>query len=111
LTYSQNGNIFIPEMWIISKRRLIDFWEIHPDAETPLRVWHTFADDASWETPHDIKQLISSMDVLGNDRYCFNIGGNKYRLIVKIVFEKYRIYIRFIGTHEEYDALDNASKV
>ncbi len=105
------GILLHQHMWVISRKRLSDFWEIYPDAEKPLRVWYTFADTSSWNNPNEVKAIYPSMSILGNDRYCFDIGGNKYRLIVKIDFEKYRVYIRFIGTHKQYDRLSDASKV
>ncbi len=82
-----------------------DFWEIYPDAEQPLRAWFREVKNASWENPAEVKQLYGSVDFVG-ERTVFNIGGNKYRLIVLIDYVRHGVLIRFIGTHEEYDNID-----
>jgi len=67
-------------MRIISRRRLVEFWEIHPDAEQPLRAWYTEAKKASWSSPAEIKAVYRSVSILSNNRVVFNIKGNTYRL-------------------------------
>jgi mRNA interferase HigB len=82
---------------IIAKRTLVQFWESgHGDAEQPLKVWYALAKAASWSDPKEIKAMFASASFLANNRVVFNIGGNKYRLI----------YIRFVGSHAEYDKID-----
>jgi mRNA interferase HigB len=93
-------------MRILSKAALRDFWGIHPDAEQPLRAWHSEAKSAVWKSPADIKEKYRSASILGDNRMVFNIGGNKYRLVVKINYSFQIIYIRFVGTHKDYDEID-----
>lgn len=93
-------------MRIISRRTLREFWNIYPDAEEPLKAWFQEATHADWANPHDVKALYGNASVIGDGRIVFNIAGNKYRLIVWFNFP-YRIgYIRFVGTHAEYDGID-----
>jgi mRNA interferase HigB len=93
-------------MRVISKSRLSAFWRLHPQSQKPLAVWFEIAENADWTSLHDVKRAYPSTDYIGNDRYVFNIAGNKYRLIVMIFFEIGRIYIRYIGTHSEYDKIN-----
>lgn len=92
-------------MRIISLGTLRGYWEIHRDAKEPLKAWFRETKAADWETPHDVKAMYRTASVIGDSRIVFNIAGNKYRLIVKFNFP-YRVgYIRFIGTHAEYDEI------
>jgi len=93
-------------MHVIAIKRLREYWQKEPEAEQALRVWYAEAEDADWKTPADIKRKYGNASILKNGRVVFNICGNKYRLIVKIRFDIHRVYIRFIGTHEEYDEID-----
>lgn len=93
-------------MRIIKKGTLRDFWESHQDAEEPLKAWYREAKAANWKTPHDVKAMYGNASVVSDNRIVFNIAGNKYRLVVKFNYP-YRVgYIRFIGTHAEYDKID-----
>lgn len=91
---------------IIAKSTLREFWEKYPDAEQYLKSWHETAMNANWKTPSDIKKTYANASILKNSRMVFNIKGNTYRLVVKINFEMQWIFIRFIGTHNEYDKID-----
>lgn len=93
-------------MRIVAVRTLRDFWEVHPDAEQHLKAWIDEAGAAAWQTPHDIKQQYRNASVLGNRRIVFNIKGNQYRLVVACAFRFGALYIKFIGTHAHYDAID-----
>ena len=94
-------------MRIIAKRTLVQFWESgHGDAEQPLKAWHALAKAASWSHPKEIKAKFSSASFLANNMVVFNIGGNKYRLVVKVEYELNTVYIRFIGSLAEYDKID-----
>ncbi|MEP9350267.1 type II toxin-antitoxin system HigB family toxin [Xanthobacter sp. KR7-225] len=93
-------------MHVIKKKTLQDFWRLHPDAELPLRAWLKDAERADWRTLHDIKAYARSADTVGDNRVGFNIGGNKYRLVVLCLLAKGRLYIRFVGTHAAYDRMD-----
>ena len=93
-------------MRIISKKMLRDFWEIHPDAEQPLRAWHAKTKKANWKKPDDTKNDYRNASFVANSRVIFNIKGNKYRLVAVVNYQYQIIYVRFIGTHEEYDNID-----
>ena len=97
-------------MRVIAKRILRDFWEKHNDSEQPLKTWYKDALKAKWKNPNDIKADYPKASILKSSRVVFNICGNKYRLIVAINYEREWIFIRFIGTHSEYDKID-ANKI
>ena len=97
-------------MRVISRSTLRNFWQAHPDAEGPLEAWFKEAEHADWKTFKDIKQRYGSADPLPDNRVVFNIKGNHYRLVVKINYAVGIIYIRFIGTHAEYDRIDAVRK-
>lgn len=93
-------------MRVIAVSKLRAFWERHPDAEQPLKAWYQEATNASWTQPADIKERYRSASVLKNRRVVFNLKGNDYRLIVAIAYKLQIAYIKFVGTHREYDAVD-----
>ena len=95
-------------MRVISKKTLTSFWNTsqYQDSSEPLKAWYAEARAASWLTPTDIKDKYGSASILKNSRAVFNIAGNKYRLVVKIHYNTSTVYIRFIGTHPEYDKID-----
>ena len=82
------------------------FWQRHPDAEQPLNAWYEEATSATWTQPADIKARYRSASVLKNRRVVFNIKGNDYRLIVAIAYRLQIVYVKFVGTHQEYGAVD-----
>jgi mRNA interferase HigB len=91
---------------IFSKSTLREFWETYTDSEQYLKTWYDTAMNSDWKTPNDVKQTYANASILKNSRIVFNIKGNSYRLVVKFNFEKQWIFIRFIGTHVEYDEID-----
>lgn len=95
-------------MRIISVNTLREFWEQpgHADAKQALQTWIKATKTAGWITPADVKKTFSTADVLKSGRMVFNIGGNKYRMVAKINYGTQIIYIRFIGTHRQYDQID-----
>jgi mRNA interferase HigB len=93
-------------MRIIAKKTLRDFWAAEPSSEGPLKAWFSEAKNAKWKTPADVKAKYGSESILGNGRAVFNIAGNKYRLVVWINYGCQIVYIRFIGTHKAYDAIN-----
>lgn len=97
-------------MRIITTKTLRDFWERHHDAEQSLRTWHKITERADWQSPAQVKEIFGNASIIANDRVVFNIKGNDYRLVVHIRYNYRRVYIRFIGTHAEYDAI-NAAEV
>lgn len=93
-------------MRIIAVKTLREFWESHADAEQALKSWYKEATDTRWHEPNDIKLRYPSADILPDNRVVFNIKGNTYRLIVKIHYNTGIVFIRFVGTHAEYDKID-----
>lgn len=98
-------------MRIVAKSTLKEFWEQYPDAEKPLKIWFETIKKATWNNPNEIKQVFTDADQVGNGRIVFNIARNKYRLIVKFVYETQICYIRFIDTHKEYDKIKNIENI
>lgn len=96
-------------MRVYSRATINTFGEAHADAREPLRAWFAEAEQANWSGPNDIKIPYPSASFLANNRVVFNIKGNHYRLIVAIRYEFKAVYIRFIGTHAEYNAIDAAT--
>ncbi|VGO20945.1 type II toxin-antitoxin system HigB family toxin [Pontiella sulfatireligans] len=90
-------------MHVVKRKTLVEFWRKHANSEAPLVGWYREAKSARWKSPQDIKDHYRSADFLPGNRVVFNIGGNKYRLVVKIAYVPGTVYIRFIGTHAEYD--------
>ena len=97
-------------MRVIAKKILREFWNKHPDCEQQLKAWYREAENAEWKTPAEIKKDYPSASILQNNRIVFNIKGNSYRLVVRINYYYQMVWIRFIGTHAEYDKID-ANKI
>lgn len=95
-------------MRIVSHRRLVEFYnqEGHGDSKIALERWYDIAEQAEWKNLSDIKTDFPATDYVGNQRYVFNIKGNKYRLVVVVKFTISHIFIRFVGTHSEYEKID-----
>ncbi len=93
-------------MVIITKTKIIKFYENETNAKEPLLLWYNMAELSDWQHFHSIKQTFNSVDCIGNDRYVFNVGGNKYRIVAVIHFSTRPVYLRFVGTHKQYDKID-----
>jgi mRNA interferase HigB len=93
-------------MRIIARNTLRHYWENHSDAEDALKTWYYDASRADWQSPADVKESHRNASIVANNRVVFNVKGNKYRLIVAIRYDIGIIFIRFIGTHAEYDQVD-----
>ncbi|NWF81276.1 MAG: type II toxin-antitoxin system HigB family toxin [Chloroflexi bacterium] len=93
-------------MRIIAKKTLREFWECHADAEQALKAWYYDVKYADWKSPVDIRKTYATASILANNRVVFNIRGNNYRLVVAINYDFGIVYIRFVGTHQEYDQID-----
>lgn len=93
-------------MRIVAVSYLRDFWDRHPDAEQPLKSWADEVKKAIWSQPADIKAQFRSASILKNRRVVFNIKGNDYRLVAAVAYRYQAVYVKFIGTHAEYDAVD-----
>jgi mRNA interferase HigB len=91
---------------IFAKGTLRTYWEMYQESEQYLKTWYETAMNAKWSSPNDVKQTYINASILKNGRIVFNSKGNSYRLIVKFNFEKQWAFIRFIGTHVEYDKID-----
>ena len=95
-------------MRVFSYSTLRNFWAVHADAEAPLRIWYRQARQADWRSPADVRALHASASIIAGNRVVFNIKGNDYRLVVNIDYLRRTIFIRFIGTHSEYDRINVA---
>lgn len=94
-------------MQVIALRTLRQFWRRHPQAEGPLRAWYAVVSRTEWSGPADVKrQFGTTVDFVGDNRIVFDVGGNKYRLIVHVAYSFRRVLVKFIGTHAEYDRID-----
>lgn len=93
-------------MRVIALSTLRDFWRKHPSAQVPLRNWYAEASRATWRSPADVKQAHRTASLVAGERVVFNIKGNDYRLIVAMRYRSQIMYVRFIGTHREYDKAD-----
>lgn len=91
---------------IVAKRTLKEFWGKYPDCEQHLKTWYDIAWHADWKSPNDIKETFASASIVASNRVIFNIRGNNYRLIVKFNYERQWAFIRYIGTHDEYEKID-----
>lgn len=93
-------------MVIISKSKLLAFFEHDSKAKDSFLDWYYTTLSSDWSNYHEVKQTFNSVDSVGNDRFVFNVGGNKYRIVAMIHFSKRTLYIRFAGTHKQYDTID-----
>lgn len=95
-------------MHVISRKKVVEFYGQagHQDARGPLEAWHYEAKHAQWSSPANVKDHYRSASILKSNRVVFNIAGNKYRLVVRINYASKTAFIRFIGTHKEYDKID-----
>jgi mRNA interferase HigB len=109
-TCSQIGNIVSLYVRVIKLKTLLTFWNSKKDSEQPLKSWYQEAKHATWDNPNEVKIRYPMASILKYNRVVFNIAHNKYRLVVRINYDYKIIYIRFIGTHSEYDKI-NAEKI
>lgn len=93
-------------MNVVTKRVLQAFWAAHPNARGPLIVWYDHARAAEWLTPQDIKNDFRGVDFVGDNRVIFDIGGNNYRLVVRVSYTFKQVLVKFVGTHADYDKID-----
>lgn len=106
-------SIFAKEivMRVIARKTLVLFYTKHEDAETALEDWYEKTENSNWENFAQLKQTFNAVDNVGNNRYVFNIKGNHYRLVALILFRIKMVYIRFIGTHKEYDQIKDIENI
>jgi mRNA interferase HigB len=98
-------------MHIISFRKLREFFEKDPNSKVALQDWHKSASKADWDNFADIKKTFNSVDSVGNSRFVFNVKGNHYRIVALLLFQIKRVYIRWVGTHKDYEKLNNIDKI
>jgi mRNA interferase HigB len=98
-------------MRVIAVSTLREFWEKYPDSEQELKTWNAKMKNSNYKNVNDIKTETPSADQVGNNRVVFNICRNKYRLIVVFRYKMQAIYIRFIGTHKEYDKIEDIKNI
>lgn len=91
---------------MIARRTLREFWVVHPSAEQPLRAWFSEATAGSWDSPQSIKDRYRHASFVGDNRVVFNIGGNKFRLITHVNYEFGIVYIKYVGTHADYNRVN-----
>lgn len=111
---SRLGNCGLIPWWehamamnVIARRALKAFWERYPQAEIPLGTWYEIVSKGDWSGPADLKKAFgNNVDFVGDNRVIFDIGGNKYRLVVHFSYRFKTALIKFVGTHEEYDGID-----
>lgn len=98
-------------MRVIAKKTIVEYYTKHAGARTALEEWFEKAELADWQNFSDVKDSFRSADWVGNNRIVFNIKGNDYRLVVLVLFKIKMVYIRFIGTHAEYDKVQDISNI
>ena len=96
-------------MRVISKASLVGFWAVHPTSKHASQTWFEDASRARWQSPQDIKLRYASASFVAPNRVVFNIKGNDYRLVVAVAYRFGAVYVKFVGTHRQYDAIDVAS--
>lgn len=98
--------LIVKAMRIIARSTLIEYYTLNPDSRTALEEWFQKTRQAKWTCFADVRRTFGSADSVGNQRYVFNIRGNNYRLVAVVKFTIQTVYIRFVGTHPEYDKID-----
>jgi mRNA interferase HigB len=93
-------------MHVISRRKLVEFWEDNPEAKKPLQIWLSIAKAAKWKSPTDIRAIDPKASIIASNRVVFDILGGRYRLVVAIRYLSGVVFIRFVGTHSDYDSID-----
>lgn len=96
-------------MRVISKATLVEFWLAHPASKHALLTWFEDASRAEWRSPQDIKLRYASASFVASNRVVLNIKGNDYRLVVAVAYRFGAVYVKFLGTHKQYDAVNAAS--
>lgn len=98
-------------MRILTKATLKKFWTLYPDAEPSLKTWYEVIEERSFSTPNEVISLFKNSDTVGNGRIVFNICNNKYRLVAKFEYPQGFVFVRFIGTHSEYDKIKDIKNI
>ena len=97
-------------MRIIARKKLRDYWDRHPESEQPLAAWYREVEQSDWSSPADVMERFPNASIISDNRVVFRIRGNNYRIVVRIFYPAKVVYLRFVGTHHEYDRI-NAEEV
>ena len=97
-------------MRVISRKMLREYWGQHPESEQPLLAWYREVEQAEWSSPAGVRERFPNASIVGDNRVVFRIRGNNYRIVVRIFYPAKLVYLRFVGTHSEYDRI-NAEEV
>jgi mRNA interferase HigB len=100
------GTLYIINVHIVSKKTLKDYYSKHKETKSQLEAWYYEAKNSNWNNPVEIKEKFRTASIIGDNKVVFNIKGNKYRLVTKINYRMKTVYIKFIGTHKEYDKIN-----
>jgi len=98
-------------MRIYSHKTLKEFWDKYPDARTSLEIWYEKMEENTYENPNQMIEDFKGADIVGNGRIVFNIALNKYRLVAYVRYKFFAVYVRFLGTHKEYDKIKDISNI
>lgn len=98
-------------MRVVAKKTLVLFYTAHAGAKTALEDWYEKTENAEWDDVSQVKKTFNSADAVGNKRVVFNIKGNKYRLVALVLFKIKMVYVRFIGTHDEYNQITDIENI
>ena len=98
-------------MRIISFKMIREFIACHSDADVAMRDWYKKTEDADWDSVSDVKETFNTADYVGNDRFVFNVKGNHYRIVAMIIFAIRTVYMRFVGTHKDYDNIKDIKNI
>jgi len=98
-------------MRIFTRSTLRDFWDRSPDARPALEFWYDIIEKTNFKSPNEVIKFFKNADTIGNGRIVFNITHNKYRLIAKFEYDKQFVFVRFLGTHNEYDKIENIKNI
>lgn len=101
----------IKPMRVIAKSTLVAYYEANPQSKIALEDWYQKTSKAEWNCFDDIKKTFNTVSIVGNQHYVFNIKGNDYRLVVVVLFKPHSVFIRFVGTHAEYDKIKNIENI
>ena len=93
-------------MNVVARKTLQAFWTRHPPARGPLTSWYNHVKAADWRSPQDVRDDFRSADFVGDNRVIFDVGGNKYRVVVRISYTFKQVLVKFVGTYAEYDRID-----
>jgi mRNA interferase HigB len=100
------GTYYIINVRILNRETLVDFYSVHKETKSQLEAWYYEVKNSNWRNPIDVKEKYGTASIVGGNKVVFNIKGNKYRLVTKINYQMKTVYIKFIGTHKDYDKIN-----